>query len=95
MSSYKEHRLLNYLDSPKYFLYWTMDEAGMFLAELFTLGLMGHWLKGLLLGFIASFLLIKLKKRIGYRRLKHFFYWNVSTSSRLKKTPASYEREIL
>jgi conjugal transfer pilus assembly protein TraL len=63
------------LEAPKRFLFFTADDAAMFLAPILVGFLSKHLIGGVVLGLIAFGLWRRLKGEGGVERLKAATYW--------------------
>ena len=94
--SLQQHVILNHVDTPVRFLFWTKEEALLILAPF----MLGSTLDFVLLGLSASainFYLIRLYKRyFGKGQLQAVRYWFFPQSpNRLSSFPPSYIREFI
>ncbi|MBY0281467.1 MAG: type IV conjugative transfer system protein TraL [Alphaproteobacteria bacterium] len=94
--SLQQHVILNHVDTPVRFLFWTKEEALLILAPF----MLGSTLDFILLGFITSlsnFYLIHLYKRyFGKGQLQAVRYWFFPVNpNRLSSFPPSYIREFI
>lgn len=89
---HEEFYIPRHLDEPPRFLFWTYDELFAVAIPLGWAFLAGHpW--GGLAGAVSSFWLIRRVKRGGgARRLQHAMYWLLPNFIGLKTLPPSYVR---
>jgi conjugal transfer pilus assembly protein TraL len=73
------YRLLNHLDKPVRFLYFTIDEAISLLGGFLLGGLAGKPLMGFISGLVISVFLSKIKKAHVDTSLTQMFYWYLPT----------------
>ena len=90
-----ENVLLNHLDAPTRFLFFTLDEAAVCVGCFLTGVLTGHQLLGFIASIICAFLLRKLKGTEKNCSMKQIFYWFFPTNKRaLKVNVPSYVRKF-
>ena len=91
-----QYYLLNYLDQPARFLFFTIDEFIVLLVPL----MLGFWMMWALTGALCSFggfiLLRIMKKQAGESNFRQSLYWYLPTSSnQMKIVIPSYIRELI
>jgi conjugal transfer pilus assembly protein TraL len=92
----QNHILLNYLDRPVRFLYFTADEAFSLIGAFLLGGIINRPLSGLLIGMGIALGLNKLKKFNQDCNITQIFYWYMPTSkSAYHIFIPSYLREFL
>jgi len=94
--SLQQHVILNHVDTPVRFLFWTKEEALLILAPF----MLGSTLDFVLFGLsvsLTNFYLIRLYKRyFGKGQLQAVRYWFFPQSpNRLSSFPLSYIREFI
>jgi type IV conjugative transfer system protein TraL len=93
--SLQRHVILNYVDSPIKFLFWTKGELLMFFVP-FVLGLFLHQtLLGIMMAMLNIWAMSKFKKQFGKGALQAVLYWYLPRPRVLKSLPASHIREYL
>ena len=81
----QNHILLNHLDKPARFLFFTMDECFCLAAPTFG-GMVLQWVTtGFLSGLILYSLIRALKKQFPYTNLRKIFYWYLPNGDRAFK----------
>ena len=94
MSS-NRHVILNHVDSPLKYIFWTKGEICLFLIP----GFIGLFFDQLTLGLVISglnvFLNREYKKRFGKGQLQAVKYWFFPSEKAFKKLPPSHIREYL
>lgn len=90
----QSHILLNHLDKPSRFLFFTLDEFIALAAPIFT-GMVAQWaLLGLITGVGLYWLLRVFKKQFPGGNLRKIFYWYLPNGHTVFKLPiASCVRE--
>ena len=93
---HEQHYLLNYLDQPARFLFFTLDEFFILLLPL----MIGFWFMWAFTGLLCSvggFLALRLlKKNTGNGSLRNTLYWHLPTSPRhMKLLIPSHIREFM
>lgn len=90
------HILLNHLDQPVRFLYFTLDEAAAILGSFLLGGIINRPLIGLTVGAFIAMILNKLKKFNQDCNITQMFYWYLPTSKHAYKLYIpSHIREFL
>ena len=91
-----KHVLLNHLDQPVRFLYFTLDEAITLLGSFLLGGLMNKPLCGVIVGILLAVALNKIKKFNQDCNITQMFYWYLPTSTKAYRLYIpSYVREFL
>lgn len=92
----QNHVLLNHLDQPVRFLYFTLDEAFALLGSFLLGGIINRLLCGLIFGIVAAIALNKIKKINQDCNITQMFYWYLPTSrSAYRLYIPSHIREFL
>lgn len=84
-SDRSRHYLLNYLDKPARFLFFTLDEFSALGGPVFAGMVLGWTGSGCLLGLLSYIGLRALKRSVGGGALRHALYWYLPTSKRHHK----------
>ena len=91
-----QHYLLNYLDQPSRFLFFTMDEFIALASPLLTGMILGWMITGFI-GSLCGYGILKfLKSKFKGGTLRHAMYWYLPTSRKqMKVYIPSYVREYI
>ena len=91
-----KHILLNHLDQPVRFLYFTLDEAIVLLGSFLLGGIVNKPLIGIIIGVLLAVILNKIKKFNDNCNITQMFYWYLPTSTKAYRLCLpSYIREFL
>lgn len=85
LSDYSRHYLLNHLDKPARFLFFTLGEFLSLGAPTFTGMIVGWTGTGFFIGLLTYTGLRTLKRSLGGGALRHAMYWYLPTSKRHHK----------
>lgn len=96
MAKYEDHRILQHLDNPKRILYWTFDEAVLMVAPFFLGMIFQHAIFGVIASIAGTFLLRKVKQKMGFENLRRVMYWYLPLKAKnLHGVPPSHIREYV
>ena len=88
------HVILNHIDKPSRFLFWSVDQVIVCLCPFFAGMIIDHIVLGIVFSVIASVGFKIFKKKFGKSKVRSILYWHLPTSERLvnKGLPPSHVR---
>jgi conjugal transfer pilus assembly protein TraL len=91
-----KYHLPKYIDEPPRLILWTIDEFMMFLIPFLILFLcFNSPFMAVLVGVVLVAGLKKIKGEEGHHFVYNLIYWYLPQMIKLKKTPASFIREMI
>lgn len=88
------HVILNHIDKPARFLFWSVDQVIVCLCPFFIGMVTDHIVLGIVFSIIASIGFKIFRKKFGNSKIRSILYWNLPTSKKLVKKglPPSHVR---
>lgn len=83
------------LDAPNLFFLWEADQALMFMFWVFLFSVMGMFPLGVILGFVSSRVLARVKEEGGKGLFIRVLYWYSPSDLWFSEERASHMREFL